>query len=161
MFASLPSPGGPSGLVGWLAVIHVLSALILLAPSGAFAVLGKRSASPETGGFHMLEALLEIEKKYVLPGAVVQLLTGAWLMYKLGYDRNLGEHLWLSLSIVLFLALLGLATAVDMPAIRRIVAAARAGTAPAAKDVKISKTLGPILGLLFIIIAFLMSAKPF
>lgn len=153
--------GDLGSLTLWLVTIHVLNALLMLAPSGAFAVLGKRAASPETGGHKMLEAILEIERKMVYPGAVIQLVSGAWLIERLGYADNFSSYGWLLVSIILFLALLGLSTAIDTPAIKRIVVAANAGQAPDPKDIKTSKTLGPILGILFAVIGFLMMAKPF
>lgn len=161
MLASLPVEGESLNLTLWLVVIHVASAILLIAPSGAFAVLGKRASDPAKGGFHMLEAMLEIEHKYVLPGSVVQLVTGLWLMVRLDLDQNLFDHLWLVISLVLFIALLGLSTAVDIPAIKRIVAAAKAGNAPDPKDIKVSMVLGPIFGIMFVIITFLMMIKPF
>lgn len=157
----LAQTGDLGNLTLWLVTIHVLSAIMLLGPSSAFGVLGKRAASPETGGHKMLEALLEIEHKMVIPGSIIQLITGIWLIARLGYDQDFFSHGWLWVSILMFLTILTLSVFVDTPAIRRTVVAANAGQAPDPKDISLAKKLGPVFGILFIAIAFLMMTKPF
>lgn len=148
-------------LTAVLIAIHVLSAINLLGPSTAFAILGKRASDPAKGGHKMLEALLEIEHKLVLPGSAVQLITGVWLMVRLDLDQDLFSNGWLWTSIVAFAAILILSIGFDTPAIRRIVADANAGKAPNPKDLKLAQVLGPVFGVLFLYIGAMMVLKPF
>lgn len=144
-----------------LVTIHVLSAINLLGPSVAFAILGKRASDPEKGGHKNLEALLEIEDKLVLPGSAVQLITGVWLIVRLDLDADFFANGWLWTSIIAFAAIVTLSIGVDTPAVRRIVKAANAGSMPAEKDLKVAKALGPVFGILFLFIGIMMMAKPF
>lgn len=144
-----------------LVTIHVLSAIMLLGPSTAFGILGKRASDPTKGGHKMLEAMLDIEHKMVLPGSAIQLITGVWLIAELDLDKDLFANGWLWTSIVAFAVILFLSIVIDTPAVRRIVAAGNANRAPDQKDLKIAKGLGPVFGILFLYIAAMMVMKPF
>jgi uncharacterized membrane protein len=144
-----------------LVLIHVVSAITLLGPSTAFGILGKRAADPATGGHKMLEALLDIEHKMVLPGSAIQFITGVWLIVRLDLDKDLFANGWLWTSILAFALILVLSIGFDTPAVRRIVAAGNAGRAPDEKDLKLAKTLGPVFGILFMFIIVMMVLKPF
>lgn len=144
-----------------LLVLHVLSAVMLIGPAGAFEVLGKRAGElGANGGVHFLKAMLEIERRFVLPGAILSLITGVWMMVDAGLDRKLFDNTWLWTSIVAYVAIMGLSTGADIPAIKRIVAAMDAGSPPPEKDLKLTKTLGPIFGLLTAFIVIMMVWKP-
>jgi hypothetical protein len=144
-----------------LLVIHVLSAVMLIGPAGAFEVLGKKASElGPNGGTEFLRAMLEIERKFVIPGAIISGITGVWMMVEVNLDKVLFDNTWLWTSILAYLIIMGLATGVDTPAIKRIVAASDAGQQPAEKDIKLTKTLGPILGLLTAFIVVMMVWKP-
>lgn len=144
-----------------LVTIHIVSAILLLGPTTAFSILGKRSASPSTGGWQMLDAMLDIEHKLVLPGSVIQLVTGVLLITELDLDKDLFANGWLWTSILAFVTILVLSLAVDLPAVKRIVTAGKANQAPDMKDVKTVKGLGPVFGILFLYIVLMMILKPF
>lgn len=144
-----------------LVTLHVLSAINLLGPSTAFAILGKRASDPAKGGHKMLEAMLEIEHKLVLPGSAVQFITGLWLIVRLDLDKDFFANGWLWSSILMFVIILILSIGFDTPAIKRIVTAANVGQMPAEKDLKLVKGLGPVFGILFLAIGTLMMMKPF
>lgn len=151
----------PMKLFTVLLVLHVLSAVMLIGPAGAFEVLGKKAGElGPNGGVHFLKAMLEIQKKFVYPGAILSLVTGVWMMADTGLDRKLVDNTWLWTSLVAYVAIMGLSTAVDTPAIKRIVAALDGGNAPDDKDIALTKKIGPILGLLTAFIVVMMVWKP-
>lgn len=144
-----------------LLVIHVLSAVLLIGPAGAFEVLGKKAgALGPNGGTEFLKAMVEIERKYVIPGAIISGITGVWMMAEANLDRVLFDNPWLWTSILAYLIIFGLATAVDTPAIKRIITASEAGQQPEPKDIRLTKALGPILGSLTAFIVVMMVWKP-
>lgn len=144
-----------------LLVLHVLSAVLLIGPAGAFEVLGKKAGElGPAGGVHFLKATLEINKKFVIPGAILSLVTGIWMMGGRNLDRVLFDNTWLWTSILAYVVLLGVATGMQTPAIKRIIAAMEAGQGPPAKDIAFTKTVGPLLGLLTAFIVVMMVWKP-
>jgi len=75
---------------------------------------------------------------------------------------NFGEATWLHISITLFLIAAGLGTGYAGPRMRKAVKAAQAGNGAEVKRLldPLDKVVGPVLGLLFAAILYLMLIKP-
>ena len=150
-----------------LLVIHVLGAIAGIGPTFAFAIIGPNAgrAGP-SGGAVLLSTLLDIEKKIVTPVVLfTQPLTGALMIFKVGYDDGFFGRTWLWLSIVLYLIILYLSFIVDQPAIHRVVKWMQSepqGPPPpeVQKDIGTANKLGPILTILTVGIAIMMVWKP-
>ena len=148
-----------------LLTIHVLSAIVGIGPTFAFGFLGARAG--KVGGVAALElitSIVEIEKKLVTPFAtVVQPVTGTLMIF--ATDRHIGffSYEWLWIAIVLYLAVIVISYAIDLPIIHRVIEmmkSEQAGTPEFISATKKTSTLGATMGILTIAIAVLMVLKP-
>ena len=97
-------------------VLHVLGAIAVFGPTFAFPLIaGQAAKAPQHGNFAAMVSDA-IERKIVIPGAIVQGITGVGLILITGWIPNLGTYLWLSIAIVLYLAAVLYAIFVQAPA---------------------------------------------
>jgi hypothetical protein len=147
----------------WM-VLHVGGAIVGFGPIFGFSVMGPmagRLGGPQ--GLGILKAMLKIQKGIVIPMAVVQGVTGLFLISALGYDKNFVSHTWLVVSILLYLVALAVAFFVLRPTLSGLVALGEDGKADGPEFgalVRKSQTFGPILTLLLVIIIVLMVLRP-
>ncbi|MFN2609794.1 MAG: DUF2269 family protein [Actinomycetota bacterium] len=148
-----------------LLLIHVGGAIIGLGPTMTFAVLGKLSEIAETppAKLAIMEAISNIERKLVTPVALVtQPVSGVLLIFKLGLNKHFFANYWLWISILLFTGILSLSYGVSSPSVKTVIAKMRAGTfdETAMAAVKKIKTVGPLIGIMFLIVIVLMILRP-
>jgi uncharacterized membrane protein len=154
--------------------LHVMGAIAVFGPTFVFPVIASRAQkSPQNGPF--AAALNEyIERRIVIPGAIVQGITGVALIVILG--ANLGEpsYRWLIAGIILYLIAVLFAIFVQAKNAEKMVhltaggpppgpppAGAPAGPPPeiAAMGKKLQQG-GMFLTVLIVLIVILMVVKP-
>ena len=155
-------------------VLHVLGAIAVFGPTFAFPLIaGQAAKAPQHGHFAAL-VTDAIERKIVIPGAIVQGITGLALIFIIGLDITSSAWRWLILAIVLYVIAVGYAVAVQAPAAAKMVeitaggppagappAGAPAGPPPeiAALGKKLQRG-GMFLSVLIVAIVILMVTKP-
>ncbi len=155
-------------------VLHVLGAIAVFGPTFAFPLIaGQAAKAPQHGHFAAL-VTDAIERKIVIPGAIVQGITGLALIFIIGLDITSSAWRWLIVAIVLYLIAVGYAVAVQAPAAAKMVeitaggppagappAGAPAGPPPeiAALGKKLQRG-GIFLSVLIVAIVILMVTKP-
>jgi len=154
--------------------LHVMGAIVVFGPTFIFPVIASQAQkSPQNGPF--AAALSElIERRIVLPGAVVQGITGVGLILILGADLTSSSYRWLVGGITLYLIAILFAAFVQAPAAEKMVhltaggppagappAGAPAGPPPeiAALGQKLQRG-GMLLTVLIVLIVILMVTKP-
>ena len=155
-------------------VLHVLGAIAVFGPTFAFPLIaGQAAKAPQHGNFAAMVSDA-IERKIVIPGAIVQGITGVGLILITGWIPNLGTYLWLSIAIVLYLAAVLYAIFVQAPASEHMVkitaggppAGAPPAGAPAGPPPEIAATgkklqrVGMFLTTMIVLIVILMVTKP-
>ena len=151
----------------WIAIvlfIHVAGAIIGFGPTFTFAILGPMAgkAGPQ-GGVWILQAIDAIEKRLVLPVAiVVQPLSGLILIFLAGYNVNFFSHYWLWVALIAYAIAVYLAVFGQRVRIERLIELAKAGP-PTPEFVATAKKVGqtgPIITVLLVLIIILMVTKP-
>jgi hypothetical protein len=160
----------------WLAVflfLHVMGAIAVFGPTFVFPVITSQARkSPQN--FPFAATLSEyIERRIVIPGAIVQGITGVALIIILGADLTSSAYRWLIGGIVLYLIAIGFAILVQAKNAERMVhlmnsmppgpppAGAPAGPPP--EVAALGKQLqqgGMLLTVLIVLIVILMVTKP-
>ncbi len=155
-------------------VLHVLGAIAVFGPTFAFPLISRQAAmSPQNGHFAAIVMDL-IERRIVIPGAIVQGITGVALIALTGWYPDAGTYLWLSVSIVLYLIAILYAIFVQAPAAEKMVKVTAGGPppggapagAPAGPPPEVAATAqrlargGMFLTVMIVLIVILMVTKP-
>ncbi len=155
-------------------VLHVLGAIAVFGPTFAFPLIaGQAAKTPQHGHFAAL-VTDAIERKIVIPGAIVQGITGLALIFIIGLDITSSAWRWLILAIVLYVIAVVYAVAVQAPASEKMVeltaggppAGAPPAGAPAGPPPEIAATAkrlqrgGMFLTVMIVAIVILMVTKP-
>jgi hypothetical protein len=151
-----------------------MGAIVVFGPTFVFPLIASQAQkSPQNGPFAAALAEL-IERRIVLPGAVVQGITGVALIIIAGRDLLSPANRWLVAGIVLYLIAIGFAALVQARNAERMVhltsggpppgpppAGAPAGPPPeiAALGKKLAQG-GMLLTVLIVLIVVLMVVKP-
>jgi hypothetical protein len=149
-----------------LLFLHVLGAIVVFGPSFAFPLIASQARkSPQNSHFAALVTDV-IERRIIIPGAIVQGITGVLLILVLGADLTSPAYRWLIPAIVLYLIAIGFAVAVQAPAVEKMVELTKTPPGPEGPSpelLAVAKKLqrgGMILALLIVSIVFLMVVKP-
>jgi hypothetical protein len=154
--------------------LHVIGAIIVFGPVFLFPVIARQAQrSPQNGSF--AAALSEyIERRIVLPGAVVQGVTGVALIFILGANLTDPAWRWLIAGIVLYLIAILFAAFVQAPAAEKLVHLTAGGPPPGPPPAgaatgpppEVAATIqklqrgGMFLTVLIVLIVILMVTKP-
>ena len=154
--------------------LHVLGAIAVFGPTFAFPIIGNLAGkNPPHGHFAALVTDL-IERRVVLPGAVVQAITGVGLILTVGLDITASVNRWLIGGITLYVIAISFAFFVQAKNSEAFVkmtaggppaggppAGAPAGPPPeiAAMAQKLARG-GMFLTVLIVLIILLMVTKP-
>jgi uncharacterized membrane protein len=154
----------------WIAIflfLHVMGAIVAFGPTfSVFPIVGQlASKEPQHANF-AARVNGRVAQVRTVPLAIFQGITGLVLIWLTGF--NPFTQLWLGLAIVLYVIALGYATAVQVPAGRRIAELTAAPPPPGAAGpppellaaVRRSKQGGLLLELLIVAIVVLMVTKP-
>jgi hypothetical protein len=179
--AALSDPNRPdyivrregAGLFQLFLFLHVMGAIAVFGPTFVFPIIASQvQKAPQHG--HFAAVLSEfIERRLVLPGAVVQGVTGVALIIIAGRDLTARANWWLGISIVLYLIAIGFAAMVQAKNAEKMVhltanmppgpppAGAPAGPPPEiAATGKALGQGGQFLTVLIVLIVILMVVKP-
>ncbi len=153
--------------------LHVMGAIAVFGPTFVFPVITAQARkSPQNFPF-AVQLSEYIERRIVIPGAIVQGITGVALILIIGADLTSSAYRWLIGGIVLYLIAVGFAIFVQAPAAERMVnllanmppgpppAGAPAGPPP--EIAELGKKLqqgGMLLTVLIVLIVVLMVTKP-
>jgi predicted nucleic acid-binding Zn ribbon protein len=152
-------------------VVHVLGAIAVFGPTFIFPLIARAAARAPQHGHFAAELSERIETRVVVPGALVQGLTGLALIATLRLDLTIAQWRYLIVAIVLYAIAVLYAVLVQAPAARRMVeltgaaAPTGAGTSsgPSPELVGTARTLqrgGMLLTTLVVVIVVLMVVKP-
>jgi hypothetical protein len=157
----------------WLAVflfLHVMGAIAVFGPTFVFPIIASQAQkSPQN--FPFAARLSEyIERRVVLPGAVVQGITGVALIIILGADLTSAPYRWLVAGIILYLIAISFAAFVQQKNAEKMVhlmdgmppGPPPAGGPPPeiAATAKALQQGGMLLTVLIVLIVILMVVKP-
>jgi uncharacterized membrane protein len=109
---------------------HVLGAIAVFGPTFIFPLIASRSRRNPQHGHFAAELVETIEDKIVIPGAIVQGLTGLGLIATVGVDVTSAQWRWLLIAVPLYLVAIVYAILVQSPAARRMVELTGAMTGP-------------------------------
>jgi uncharacterized membrane protein len=144
--------------------VHVVFVVSFLAAAGAFSVIGPMAKENPEHAIFALKVEEKIYKTLVFPGILVVWGTG---IYQSSDGNFSGDDLWLWISVALFAFMTFATFVINYPAVKNALSELESQTEPgppsesAQKSLKTLATFGPIMGITFLVIAFLMGAKPF
>ncbi len=153
--------------------LHVMGAIAVFGPTFVFPIIANQvQKAPQHGHFGAVLGEF-IERRLVLPGAVVQGITGVALILISGRDLTVAANRWLVAAIILYLIAIGFAAMVQAKNAEKMVeltahmppgpppAGAPAGPPPeiAATGKKLAQG-GQLLSVLIVLIVILMVVKP-
>jgi uncharacterized membrane protein len=150
--------------------LHVMGAIAVFGPTFAFPVIaGQAQKSPQNGHFAAVVSDL-IERRIVIPGAVVQGITGVALILIIGADLTSPAYRWLIGGIALYLVAILFAIFVQARNAEKMVELTAGGPpppgAPAGPPPGVAETGkklqrgGMFLTVLIVLIVILMVTKP-
>jgi hypothetical protein len=162
-----------SPLLALFLFLHVMGAIAVFGPTFVFPIIaGQVQKAPQHGHFGAVLAEF-IERRLVLPGAVLQGITGVCLILITGRDLTSRANWWLGIAIVLYLIAIGFAALVQAKNAEKMVhltanmppgpppAGAPAGPPPEILETgrKLAQG-GQLLTVLIVAIVILMVTKP-
>lgn len=110
-----------SFLISLFLFLHVMGAIITFGPTFVFPIIATQSQKDPRHG-HFGAVLSEIiERRIVLPGAIVQGITGLVLFFLIGVDLTNPAWRWLAIGIVLYLFAIGISIFYQAPLVARMV----------------------------------------
>ena len=149
-----------------LLFLHVLGAIIVFGPSFAFPLIaGQARKSPQNSHFAAIVTDV-IERRIIIPGAIIQGITGVLLILVLNADLTSPSYRWLISAIVLYLIAIVFAVAVQAPAAAKMVELTSTPPGPEGPSPELLANArklqrgGMFLALLVVVIVFLMVVKP-
>jgi uncharacterized membrane protein len=152
--------------------LHVMGAIAVFGPTFIFPLIASRSQKAPQHSHFAAELSHTIESKIVIPGAIVQGITGLGLIFIGGFDVTSAPWRWLLIAIPLYLIAIVYAIAIQGPAAKRMeeLTGAMSGPPPAGTPagpppeiVATGKKLqqgGMLLTVLVVAIVLLMVTKP-
>ena len=145
-------------------VLHILAAIIGFGGMFIAGFYGNESRKlPGREGLAVAETTLTVTGRIPTVGVCAVPILGI-LLILLSDDGWKFSEAWVSLSFSLYIVLMGLATGLQVPTIRKMVAlrAAADGGSPAELQAMGKKvaTVGGVVNLLWVVILFLMVFKP-
>jgi hypothetical protein len=150
--------------------LHVMGAIVVFGPTFAFPLIASQAQkSPQNGHFAAVVSEL-IERRIVIPGAVVQGITGVVLILIIGADLTSPAYRWLIGGIILYLIAILFAIFVQARNAEKMVELTAGGPPPPGAPAgpppgvaEMGKKLqqgGMFLAVLIVLIVILMVVKP-
>ena len=156
--------GVDGDLYQFVKVLHILAAIIGFGGTFIAGFYGNEARNrPGREGLAVAETTLKVTGTIPTVAVCAVPILGI-LLILMSDDTWKFSEAWISLSFLLYIVLMGLATGIQVPTVRRIVAL-RSGTegAPSPEMQALGKkaaTVGGIVNLLWVAILFLMVFKP-
>jgi uncharacterized membrane protein len=158
-----------------LLLLHVLGAIIVFGPTFAFPIIARQGQMQPQHG-HFAAVIIElVERRIVIPGAILQGITGVGLILVLNADLTSKAYRWLVAGIILYAITITYAVAVQAPAAKKMVELTAGGPpaggpppegAPAGPPPEIAATGkklargGMFMSVMILLIVTLMVVKP-
>lgn len=143
-----------------LKFIHILSAIVAVGANITYGVWNARGArEPAHLGF-MLKGVKFLDDRIANPAYLLLAITGVAMIIVNHWSIT---SLWIIVAIVLFVVVAGLGFGVFTPLLRNQIRLFDAGDTTSAEFLRLanrSRTLGPILGILVVVILAMMVFKP-
>jgi uncharacterized membrane protein len=155
-------------------LLHVLGAIVVFGPIFLFPVIARQGQmSPQNAPFAITLSEF-IQRRIVIPGAIVQGITGVALIFLSGRDLTAPVNRWLIGAIILYAIAITFATGVQAPTTQRLArlvsggpppgappAGASAGPPPEIAELGMKAARGGmLLTVLVVLIVVLMVTKP-
>jgi hypothetical protein len=142
-----------------LKLLHIFAAIVAVGSNITYGVWNARIAGDRTHASFALKGIKFIDDRIANPAYGVLFLTGLILVFTASW----GFKLWVIVAIVLFIAVAVIGFGVFTPLLRNQIRLADAGdtTSPEFEALaRRSRILGPILGILVLLILVMMVFKP-
>ncbi|SRR6266849_5188187 len=142
-----------------LKFIHVLSAIVAVGANITYGVWNARISTEPNHAAFTLKGIRLIDNRIANPAYGVLLLTGLIMVFMEWKVTDL----WIIIALVAFIGIAVLGFAVFTPLLRNQVRLAEAGDTSSSEYVGLarrSRTLGPVLGILVVVILVTMVFKP-
>ena len=155
--------GVDTNLYNAVLVLHILAAIIGFGGMFIAGFYGAESGKrPGTDGLAIAETTLKVSGQVPTVAVCAVPILGI-LLILLSDDTWKFSEAWISMSFVLYIVLMGLATGMQVPTIRKMVAMRAGGTGSPTELAALAKkvaTVGGIVNVLWILILVLMVFKP-
>ena len=142
-----------------LKFIHILAAIVAVGSNITYGVWAARSASEPAHASFTLKGIRFLDNRIANPAYGVLFLSGLIMVFA----GQWGFQLWVIVAIVLFIAIAVLGFAIFTPLVRnqiRLVDSGETASAEFQRLAKRSRTLGPILGIIVLVILVMMVFRP-
>jgi len=142
-----------------LKFIHIASAVTAVGANITYGVWNARIAAEPAHASFALKGIKFLDDRIANPAYGILFLTGLIMIFV----GHWGFALWLIVAIVLFVVVAALGGAVFTPLLRNQIKLADSGDTTSAEYVRLatrSRSLGPALGLLVLVILVMMVFKP-
>jgi Predicted integral membrane protein (DUF2269) len=142
-----------------LKYVHILAAIVAVGANITYGVWSARMGREPAHTSFALKGIKFLDDRIANPAYGVLFLTGLIMVFA----GNWGFQLWVVVAIILFIAIAVLGFAIFTPLVRDQIRLADAGDTASADFTRLaarSRMLGPILGLLVLVILAMMVFKP-
>ena len=142
-----------------LKLIHIAAAITAVGANVTYGVWNARIASDPTHTSFVLKGIKFLDDRIANPAYGVIFITGLIMVFA----GHRGFALWVIVAIVLFVAVAAIGGAVFTPLLRNQIRLADAGDTTSAEFTRLanrSRVIGPLLGLLVVLILVMMVFKP-
>ena len=142
-----------------LKFIHIASAIAAVGANITYGVWNARAGSDPTHAGFALKGIKFLDDRIANPAYGVLLITGLVMVFMQWHITDL----WVVIALVLFVAVAVIGAAVFTPLLRNQIKLVDSGDTTSAEYVRLanrSRMLGPILGLLVVLILVMMVFKP-
>jgi uncharacterized membrane protein len=147
-------------LVHTVKYIHILAAIVAVGMNISYAIWLIRAQRDPAHTAFTLKGIKFIDDRIANPAYGVVLLSGLFLVFRLGYPLT---TLWIDIAVILFVVLVVLAATQYTPTLRNQVKLAEAGDTTSGDFTKLAKrgqTIGQILAAIVLVILAMMVFKP-
>jgi uncharacterized membrane protein len=147
-------------LVHTIKYIHILAAIVAVGMNISYAIWLIRAQRDPAHTAFTLKGIKFIDDRIANPAYGVVLLSGLFLVFRLGYPLT---TLWIDIAVILFVVLVVLAATQYTPTLRNQVKLAEAGDTTSGDFTKLAKrgqTIGQILAAIVLVILAMMVFKP-
>ena len=152
-----------------LLFLHILLAILAFGPTFAFPLIGAAGGKEPQHGNFALRVSEVIEKRLVIPAAVLLPLVGTWLIFDRSWDLWASEWLWI--SILIYVAAFSYSVTIQRTTLDRLIEMTKnpppssegASAGPPPEMQRLAKRMqigGMVLSLAFVTILLLMVWKP-
>lgn len=142
-----------------LKFLHILAAIIAVGANVTYGVWSVRARNEPAHMAFAIRGIQFLDNRIANPAYGVVFLTGLAMVFVQGW----GPQLWIIVAVVLFIAVAAIGGAYFTPLVKRQLALLDAGDTSSSEFERLARRnamIGPILGVLVVIILVMMVFKP-